>query len=249
MRTAMQSLNAQRSARCEIRLSDTGSERFSRFSKRLIDANPSPVYVWTPRTMDCGALLVASLAASKFDFGFSVNDEGILALTTSDLIHGLLLEFSSAPKGEQVMTLETQGTNWISVIYWLDLHESRTHGSKAKIRSTVISLALFQGRKLTVSDVGQQLPKIDVFGECSIINKIRRAPLHSAAFVLAELSHVLFIELLTASGERIRRRLPDSSLRIPSFSHASSCSHKSAAAMPRSSIEQTAPFGMRAAKT
>lgn len=117
MRMAAQRADAQSSARCEIRFSDTSSERFRKFLQRLTDANPSSVYVWTPRTIDCGALLVASLAAIKFNFDFAINDEGILAFTTRDLADSLLLDFSSTPAGEQVMTVETQGPNWARAAY------------------------------------------------------------------------------------------------------------------------------------
>ena len=117
MRTAAQRANARSSGRCEIKFSDTSSERFRKFLQRLMDANPSSVYVWTPRTIDCGALLVTSLAEIKFDFDFAINDEGILAFTTSDLADSLLLDFSSTPAGEQVMTVETQGPNWASAVF------------------------------------------------------------------------------------------------------------------------------------
>lgn len=117
MRMAAQRADAQSSARCEIRFSDRSSERFRKFLQSLTDANPSPVYVWTPRTIDCGALLVPSLDAIKFDFDFAINDEGILAFTTSDLGDSLLLDFSSTPTGGQVMTVETQGPSWARAVY------------------------------------------------------------------------------------------------------------------------------------
>lgn len=117
MRMAAHKFVAQPFARHEIKFSDTRSERFRKFLQRLTDANPSSVYVWTEHTIDCGALLVGSLAAIKFDFDFAINDEGILAFTTSDLADKLLLDFSSTPAGEQVMTVETQGPNWASAVY------------------------------------------------------------------------------------------------------------------------------------
>lgn len=117
MRLTAQKFVAQPFARYEIKFSDRSSERFRKFLQRLTDANPSSVYVWTEHTIDCGALLVASLAAIKFDFDFAINDEGILAFTTSNLADKLLLDFSSTPAGEQVMTVETQGPNWTRVAY------------------------------------------------------------------------------------------------------------------------------------
>lgn len=117
MRMAAQRFDAQSSARCEIRFSDRNSGRFKKFLQSLMDANPSSVYVWTPRTIDCGALLVPSLDAIRFDFDFAINDEGILAFTTSDLGDSLLLDFLSTPTGEQVMKIETQGPNWARAVY------------------------------------------------------------------------------------------------------------------------------------
>lgn len=117
MRMAAQRLDAQSSSRYEIGFSDRSSERFKKFLQSLMDANPSSVVVWTPRTIDCGALTVPSLQAIRFDFDFAINDEGILAFTTSDRGDSLLLDFSSTPAGEQVMTIETQGRNWASVVY------------------------------------------------------------------------------------------------------------------------------------
>lgn len=117
MRMAAQKSVAQPFARYEIQFSDRRSERFRKFLQRLTDANPSPVYVWTKHTIDCGALLVPSLAVINFDFDFAINDEGILVFTTSDLADSLLLDFSSTPAGEQVMTVETQGPNWARAVY------------------------------------------------------------------------------------------------------------------------------------
>lgn len=117
LRAVAQKLNTQSAAHCEIRFSDKGSERFKRFLQNLADSNSSPIYVWTPRTIDCGTFLIPSLKEIRFDFEFAINDEGILAFTTSDLIDSLLLDFSITPMGEQVMKIETQGVNWSRVIY------------------------------------------------------------------------------------------------------------------------------------
>lgn len=117
MRVAAQKFVAQPLARYEIKFSERKSERFRKFLQGLTDANPSSVYVWTEHTIDCGALLVASLAEINFDFDFAINDEGILAFTTSDLADSLLLDFSRTPAGEQVMMVETQGPNWASAVY------------------------------------------------------------------------------------------------------------------------------------
>lgn len=117
LRATRQKFGAQTTASSEIPFSDRGSERFKGFVRRLHDANPSPLYVWTQRTIDCGTLLVPSLMAIRWDFDFDVNEEGILAFMTSDLADRLLLDFSELPTGEQRMKVETQGANWEGVAY------------------------------------------------------------------------------------------------------------------------------------
>lgn len=117
MREAAQKFRAQAAQVCEIPFSERRSARFKGFVHRLQDANPSSVYVWTPRTISCGTFLVASLAVVRFDFDFAVNDEGILTFLTGDLEDSLLLDFSTSPMGEQVMKVETQGANWARVVY------------------------------------------------------------------------------------------------------------------------------------
>lgn len=117
LREAAQKFGMQPSQACEILFSERFSERFREFVQRLLNANPSSVYIWTPRTISCGTLLVPSLAVIKFDFDFVVNQEGILAFSTSDLEDSLLLDFSISPTGEQIMKVETQGANWGTVAY------------------------------------------------------------------------------------------------------------------------------------
>jgi hypothetical protein len=105
------------SQKCEIPFSERCSERFKDFLQRLDDANPSSIYIWTPRTINCGVLLVASLAVVRFDFDFSVNEDGIIVFLTSNLEDRLLLDFSGLPGSEQIMKIETQGANWVNVPY------------------------------------------------------------------------------------------------------------------------------------
>lgn len=102
---------------CEIMFADRSSERFKEFLRRLKDANPSLIYVWTPRTINCGALLVSSLELIKFDFDFAINDEGVIAFITSDLNDSLLLDFSNTPTDELLMKVETKGSRWSKVAY------------------------------------------------------------------------------------------------------------------------------------
>jgi hypothetical protein len=99
-------------ASSEIPFADLSSERFKSFVKRLNEVNPSPVYVWTPRTTDCGAFLLPSISAIRFDFDFTVNSEGILVFITNDFRDRLLLDYFILPTGEQRLKIETQGENW-----------------------------------------------------------------------------------------------------------------------------------------
>ena len=117
MRVAAQDFLAQSSTGCQINFADRKSERFKRFLQRLTEANPSSVYVWTPRTIDCGTFLVSSLDAIAFDFPFAINDEGVLSFATSDLRDRLLLDFSHAFADQEIMKVETQGPSWARIIY------------------------------------------------------------------------------------------------------------------------------------
>lgn len=117
LREAQQKFGALPTSSSEIPFSERGSERFKEFVRRLHDTNPSSVYVWTQRTIDCGALLIPSLMAIRWDFDFAVNEEGMLAFVTSDMADSLLLDFSELHNGEQRMKVETQGANWEGVAY------------------------------------------------------------------------------------------------------------------------------------
>ena len=108
---------AQAGSRFELSFSEVASERFKRYLQRLIASNPSPVYVWTPRTIDCGALTVDSLLRMNFNFPFNINEEGIIAFVTNDVADRMLLEFSINSVGQEVLIVETQGPNWASAMY------------------------------------------------------------------------------------------------------------------------------------
>ena len=60
---------------------------------------------------------MSSLDEIKFDFDFEINEDGILIFATNDFEDSLLLDFSIAPTGEQMLQIETQGKNWAKVIY------------------------------------------------------------------------------------------------------------------------------------
>lgn len=117
MRQAGRSLVAQSAASVEIPFGDRVSEQFHAFIQRLHAANPSSISIWTPRTIDCGTLVVPSLAAIHFDFDFTINEDGILSFVTVDLMDRLLLDFSVSSAGNQSMIIETQGVNWSRVAY------------------------------------------------------------------------------------------------------------------------------------
>lgn len=70
MREISQKFIVQASQTCEIMFSDRCSERFKELVQRLYNANPSSVYIWTPRTIDFGTFLVPSITVIKFDFDF-----------------------------------------------------------------------------------------------------------------------------------------------------------------------------------
>lgn len=106
-----------RSAKCEIGFSDLNSERFRAFLQHLSDANPASIVVWVKHSKDCGALAMASLAEIKFDFDFPVGMLEVVVFVTSDFADRMLLDFSITPSGEQVVTVETYGTNWSSGVY------------------------------------------------------------------------------------------------------------------------------------
>ena len=112
IREAAQKFKTQSATSIEIAFSDRRSKRFIEFLQKLHYANPCPVYIWTPRTMDCGALLVPSIGAVRFEFDFTLNEEGIVVFLTSDLTDRLLLDFSVTATGVEVMKVETQGMNW-----------------------------------------------------------------------------------------------------------------------------------------
>lgn len=119
IREAGQKFGVLASESCVVPFSARCSERFKGFVQRLHDANPTSVYVWTPRTIVCGALLVSSLDVVKFDFDFAVNEEGILVFHSSDLKDRLLLDFADSATGEKIMKIETQGANWGKVAYFI----------------------------------------------------------------------------------------------------------------------------------
>jgi len=109
-------------ARCNIVLhamsfSDKRSDRFRDFVRNLHAANPSAVFLWTPRTRDCGVLQVSSISEVDFGFAVNINGEGILSFVTADLDDRMLLDFTTAGIGEPQLLVELQGSHWPTVSY------------------------------------------------------------------------------------------------------------------------------------
>ncbi len=117
IRDASQKFNAQSSRSTEIPFADKCSERFKKFIQMLYSANASSIYIWTPRTINCGTFLASSIEAVKFGFDFTVNQEGVLVFESSDLQDRLLLDFFVSPADEQMLKIEVQGLNWGDVVY------------------------------------------------------------------------------------------------------------------------------------
>jgi hypothetical protein len=117
LRNLAQKFSTEPSVKYEMPFSDRTKESFRDFSARLQGANPSTIYVWTPRTISSGTFVAPSIGSIKFNFDFEINPEGILTFLTSDLKDRLLLDFSTSSGGEEYMTIETQGPNWTKVIY------------------------------------------------------------------------------------------------------------------------------------
>lgn len=96
----------------EIPFELKSSPQFGVFVDDLCRLNPSPVFVWTPRTRYCGAFRVDSVKHINFGFPFSLNPEGIISLSTSDLCDEMVLDFSETNAGMRVLEVELVGVNW-----------------------------------------------------------------------------------------------------------------------------------------
>lgn len=99
LRESAKQLEEQPAQRHTILFADQSSKRSEIFANNLCRSNNCPVYIWTPRTISCGALLVPSICSVEFYFDFSINEEGILVFLTSDLKDRLLIDFSISRKG------------------------------------------------------------------------------------------------------------------------------------------------------
>jgi hypothetical protein len=91
--------------------------RFATFVKRIAEANPSDVFLWTPTSNLCGLLRPLPLAAVHMDFPFHLNPEGIVSILTSDLREQLLLDYSTGNDDESVLQVQVSGERWGRVAY------------------------------------------------------------------------------------------------------------------------------------
>jgi hypothetical protein len=117
LRDGAKGLASQPVTTFEMPFADRMSERFRAFVAKLHAANPSPIYVWIPTTIDCGAILLPSVVDINFGFDFEINDEGILSFVTADLADRLLLDLFVSSAGDQRMRVEIQGANWTQATY------------------------------------------------------------------------------------------------------------------------------------
>lgn len=101
---------------CDIPFSDKNSERFNKFIHALHNTNSSPVYVWTPKSIYCGAILIKSLDVINFQFESSVIDGEIISFITSDFNDALILDLSSEDNGYHI-EIETRGVHWKNIAY------------------------------------------------------------------------------------------------------------------------------------
>ncbi len=112
---ASQKFITQKVSTYEIPFSQRNSTKFLKIIEELYNKNPLPIYIWTPRTIDCGTFLVFSLRDIHFNFEFNINTEGIIVLLSHDLVDRVLLDFFELNTGERRMKIAIQGDNWESI--------------------------------------------------------------------------------------------------------------------------------------
>lgn len=101
----------------EIPFSEKHGDRFGQFLKKLTAANPSPVYLWLEKSTYCGVLLIDTLQDIRQDFGFNIDDNGIISLFTEDLCDELLLDLWLDDAENEWLTIEVKGKNWRNISY------------------------------------------------------------------------------------------------------------------------------------
>lgn len=95
-----------------IPFSDLTTDKFKLFVSALSTANPSAVFLWTPRANDCGLLSLPSITKVQFSFPFELIPEGILVVSTVDCSDRLTLDFCENELGERLVEVELLGKHW-----------------------------------------------------------------------------------------------------------------------------------------
>lgn len=104
-------------ARFDVAFEEKQTPRFAAFVQRLVQANSSDVYLWTPASNECGVLRPLPIGLIDVAFPFDVNPEGIIAILASDLQDQLLLDYSTGNNGEQLLEVEVSGEHWAPITY------------------------------------------------------------------------------------------------------------------------------------
>ena len=101
----------------EISFDQLREPRFGAYVRELDRLLTSDVLIWTPRTIFCGPMKIASLGDVHWNFDFGVNSEGILSFSASDLSERLTLDFSADTSGSRIVRIEAIGKKWHAVAY------------------------------------------------------------------------------------------------------------------------------------
>jgi hypothetical protein len=87
---------------------------FENYIESLFAANPSPVYIWTHRTRICGAFVLGSIRELNRSFGFRLNEDGIVSVTTTDFRDELVLDWFEE-HGRELLEVNARGERWSAV--------------------------------------------------------------------------------------------------------------------------------------
>ncbi|HEY2030481.1 MAG TPA: hypothetical protein VGH20_14865 [Myxococcales bacterium] len=100
-------------ARSKVRLpfEDKVTPVFDAYVRRLEQANPSQVYLWTPLASICGPAMAPSIAQVNFAFPFDVNVEGIVSFISADFRDELVLDYYEEQE-QYFVDVEARGARW-----------------------------------------------------------------------------------------------------------------------------------------
>lgn len=88
---------------------------FLAFIQELIEANSSPIHIWTLPADVCGLLQTSSLRDIHFDFPFDLSKNAIVTFSTIDGSDRLSLDFWEDDAGDRWLSVEFSGANWGNV--------------------------------------------------------------------------------------------------------------------------------------